>query len=521
MLPDDIFQRLPPPTILLVLSSLAQFTSAHVARQTPTAIPHRPLNVAAYPPIPAPTSPPLDGSALNELLRRGDTNTICGYIDGISSLPATCSAGSHCVVDAEHGVVGCCPNGESVCTAGIFTACVDANSGPQTVINPYAYTCTGSSVCYKNVFDGGYSQFGCGTASDLGATVALSPTGVGAGAGVSVPTESVALTEKPSTLSEPTTVGTATGTDSDTRTSSKDTTSRSSSTASSDLTTVLTISAPSTSASDSSSAKTTSTSATTTSGSSSSSSSATSTPTAAPAATSDNGGGVNRTGAIVGGSIAGVAALAGLIALAAFILRRRAGNTRRGPSPGPRPGDTQYISPMSRRGGSGGGAWTPLGQDPHGGDALGPKTVGGKTITHMTGESQGRNTVWQHGGVNNAGVAAGVGAGMAGAGAAYAYRGAYASPDSSSDDDNDELPLRYGSPEIDDFSRGFNDALSRIGEEDEESTEDGINAAGMSGQHNNGGSGGGAAAGTGDLADDSSRPLWLQSRRQSRNLMWT
>lgn len=211
---------------------------------------------------------------------------------------------------------------------------------------------------------------------------------------------------------------------------------------------------------------------------------------------------MNRTGAIIGGSIAGVAALVGIIAAAAYLLRRRAGNSRQGP--GPRPGDTQYISPMS-----GGGAWAPLGQGPSGG---GPKTVGGKTITHITGESEGRNTVWQYGDDGHQqgrwamGGAAAAGA-AAGAGAA-AYRGAYASPHDSSSDD--EVPLRHGSPEIEDFSRGFNDALSRIGEEDEEGIEDEVNAVGMSGHNGS----------TGDLGDNS-RPLWLQSRRQSRNLMWT
>lgn len=496
MLPHDIFIRLPTPTALLLLSSLAHLASAHVARQTPAIIPHRPLNVAAYPPLPAPTSPPLDRQALNELLRRQDTNTICGYINGVSSLPATCSAGSHCVVDTEHGVVGCCPNGQDTCTAGVYTACVDPNSGPQTVVNPYVYTCTGSNVCYQNAFQGGYSQFGCGTASDLAATVAQSASGLDDA--ITITSADIAFTQSPSSLAVPTTLGTNTNTRSSLETSSGSSESKTTLTTSAPSSTAGSSSgtASSTSSSTSASASASvSTSSTASSSSSSATSSATSTPTAAPAATGNGGGGVNRTGAIVGGSIAGLAVLAGILAAAAYIMRRRAGNSRQGP--GPRPGDTQYISPMS----GDGGAWAPLGQDSSGLGG-GPKTVGGKPITHITGESEGRNTVWQYGDVGHQ-QRGGVGA----AGAA-AYHGAYASPHDSSSDD--EVPLRHGSPEIDDFSRGFNDALSRIGEEDEEGIEQGVNAVGMSGHNGS----------TGDLGDNS-RPLWLQSRRQSRNLMWT
>lgn len=500
MLPHDIFLRLPTPTALLLLSSLSTLASAHVARQTPTTIPHQPLNVAAYPPLPAPTSPPLDRQALDELLRREDANTICGYINGVSSLPATCSAGSHCVVDTDHGVVGCCPNGPDTCTAGVYTACVDANSGPQTVLNPYVYTCTGSNVCYKNAFEGGYSQFGCGTASDLAATVKQSASGVDDG--VTITSAAIAFTEKPSTLAVPTTLGTNTKSSLEVSSTSSESRTTLSTPAPSSAAASSTVSA----SSKSSSASAATSSTTSATSSSATSSSATSNPTAAPAAPGNSSGGVNHTGAIVGGSIAGVAVLIGVLAAAAYLMRRRTGNARQGP--GPRPGDTQYISPMT----GGGGAWAPLGQDPSGG---GSKTVGGKTITHITGESQGHNTVWQYGddgshhrGGATAGAAAGGAVAAGGAGAA-AYHGAYASPHDGSSDD-DEVPLRYGSPEIDDFSRGFNDALSRIGEEDEEGIEDGVNAIGMSGPNGS----------TGDLADNG-RPLWLQSRRQSRNLMWT
>ncbi|KAI3402111.1 hypothetical protein diail_40 [Diaporthe ilicicola] len=498
---QDIFGRLPKPTALLLLSYLFGATSAHVPRQTPTTVPYRPLNVVAYPPIAVPTSPPVDLPTLNELLRRQDTNTICGYIGGDPDLPATCSAGSHCVLDADHGAVGCCPNGEENCSSGVFTGCVDPNSGPQTEVNPYVFTCTGSNVCYKNMFEGGFSQFGCGTASDLATVVSAGAPGVASQ--VSLTSERISFTQSPSSLATPTVLGTVTQSASSAGSPSgssstgsvSDATSGASSSASASSLTTLTIPPPTSSKPTSSSEQ---------------SSSSTPTNTSAPAA-GGGGGGVNRTGAIVGGTISGVAVLAGLIAVGIYLWRRRAaGNTRRGP--GPRPGDTQYVSPMS------GAAFAPVGGNTASpSDGSRSASVRGKTITHVTGGPNSRNTVFQTGGVGDrdysypgqnpaawAGAAGGAGPG---AGAA-AYHGAYASPH---DDPDDEIPLRYGSPEIDDFSRGFQDALSRIGEEDEEDLESHVNGNGMPGTNSTGGNG--------DLGE--SRPLWLQSRRLSRNQMWT
>ncbi|KAG7287374.1 hypothetical protein NEMBOFW57_006885 [Staphylotrichum longicolle] len=51
-------------------------------------------------------------------------------------------------------------------------------SGPQTEVNPYVFSCAGGSVCYRNMFDGGFSQWGCGTASDQAATVVNSASGL-------------------------------------------------------------------------------------------------------------------------------------------------------------------------------------------------------------------------------------------------------------------------------------------------------------------------------------------------------
>lgn len=501
---QDIFVRLPKPTALLIISSLLGATSAHIPRQTPTTVPYRPLNVVAYPPIAAPTSPPVDLPTLNELLRRQDTNTICGYIGGDPNLPATCSAGSHCVLAADHGAVGCCPNGEETCTSGVFTGCVDPNDGPQTEVNPYVFTCTGSNVCYKNIFEGGFSQFGCGTASDLATSVSAGAGG--AAAPVSLTSERISFTQSPSSLATPSTLGSATRGDSSSGSSSSTGSVADTSSGASSSTTVITFVPSTTSSSDP------------TSSGSETSSSSTAANTAAPA-TGSGGGGVNRTGAIVGGTISGVAVLAGLIAVGIYLWRRRAaGNTRSGP--GPRPGDTQYVSPMTGAGFApvGGGRGSPNGD----GARTGAASVRGKTITHVTDGPNSRNTVFHTGGIgeyqphhdyhypgqNPAAWAAGGAAAGAAAGGAAAYHGAYATPH----DGDDEIPLRYGSPEIDDFSRGFHDALSRIGEEDEEDLESHVNGSGMPGTNNTGG-------GSGDLGE--SRPLWLQSRRLSRNHMWT
>lgn len=165
---------------------------------------------------------------------------------------------------------------------------------------------------------------------------------------------------------------------------------------------------------------------------------------------------------------------------------------------------------------SGGTGFSPL-DSTHSGAA----TVKGKPITHITGGSDARNTVWHYSPVGESSptrngwgsaAAGGTAAAGTGTGGADEYRGPFASP--HNDSGEDEVPLRHGSPEIDDFSRGFNDALSRIGEEDEEDL-DQVNGTRMSPSRN-----GGGYNGTGDLGEPS-RPLWLQPRRQSRNLMWT
>jgi hypothetical protein len=105
----------------------------------------------------------------------------------------------------------------------------------------------------------------------------------------------------------------------------------------------------------------------------------------------------------------------------------------------------------------------------------------------------------------------GAGAGAAGAGAMN-YRGV----------ESDQVPLRNG--EFDDFSRGFHDALERIGEEEEPTRLDTGHSNGIiSNSPSVGGSGHDLADGQAAVAEGTEqppRPLWQQQRRQSRNLMW-
>lgn len=236
----------------------------------------------------------------NDLIPR-QLNTICGYIGGDPDLPATCSAGSHCAVDVEHGAIGCCPDG-GACTAGVYTGCVDGNSSPQTEVNPYVHTCGGGNVCYQNQFEGGFFQYGCGSSSEVAATVVATASGRDA---IDLSSITVEMTASATLLSEPTTLGTGTRTGTRTETTSGETDS-----------------------------STTESSSTTASDESSTSSEATATATNEEedpdAPESDDDGGVN-VGAIVGGSIGGVAFVALLVTLALYLLRRRRGNTRQGP----------------------------------------------------------------------------------------------------------------------------------------------------------------------------------------------
>ncbi|TQW00797.1 hypothetical protein V2A60_001838 [Cordyceps javanica] len=236
---------------MLTSSAMIAPVSGHAfPRQTvrPTAS----VNMLSWPikPTTAPTIP-------SQLAGR-DLNTVCGYIGGNPDLPATCMAGSHCVVDTEHRAIGCCPD-EGDCTVGIFTGCVDQNSPGQNVVDPHIYTCGNGDACYKNTFEGGFFQYGCGSASDMATTVALSAPGQ----------PSIAYTTVSVSLRPTTTLNSVTSSDGrgPSSTSGRD-----------------------------------------------------SNPTATDSAKPDQG--VDHTGAIVGGVVGGAVALILLLALAIFLWRR-------------------------------------------------------------------------------------------------------------------------------------------------------------------------------------------------------
>lgn len=171
MLPFGIHQRAQPAAIAaawLCLFDATAHASALMPRQTNTA--GSPTLVVVDFPFAATPAP-----VLPEELRRRQLNTICGYIGGNADLPATCSAGSHCVAEMNKGVIGCCPDA-GPCTTGIFTACADTNNPPKGG-DPFVFTCGAGQVCYKNSYDGGFSQFGCGSASDLATSVATKVAG--------------------------------------------------------------------------------------------------------------------------------------------------------------------------------------------------------------------------------------------------------------------------------------------------------------------------------------------------------
>ncbi|SPN99865.1 uncharacterized protein DNG_02717 [Cephalotrichum gorgonifer] len=275
--PTDLFRKLPLPTISLLLAALSPHVGAYVLPRQTTTLAHRTLAVELWPPLP--TEPPSPPPPHPLLLPRQSPNTICGFVDGDLALPVTCGPGSHCVVDRAAGAIGCCPDGEDACTTGVFTGCVDGGGATQGVADPYVFTCTGADVCYSNVFDGGLTQVGCGTGTDLAASVAMTADGA---TPLRFETVDVGITGS--------------------------------------------------SASTSSSSQTTS--------SASRGEEATATEEAdAP----DSDGGVNQTGAIIGGTLSGVAVMVALMALGYFFWRKRAGNKRTGPPTL----DTKYISPLS------------------------------------------------------------------------------------------------------------------------------------------------------------------------------
>lgn len=487
----DFFDRLPPPTAILLLSALLPLaTTAQMIplpRRTPpptTTLAHHALNVVPFPLLaatPAPQNP-------FDLRRRQDgLNTVCGFIGGDSRLPATCGAGSHCVMDVDNNVVGCCPNGQPACTEGIYTGCVDRNSGPQSAVNPYVFTCQGANVCYQNFFDGGMSMFGCGTASNLGTTVLATAT-------LGRPSGRQTITPPFSRFSE-------------TRISIKTVLRSTASTR---------ISSSTSSSTDSSTTSSSTSSSTSQPPSSSTTTSPTSTSTAAPGTIPVASGSSDRLGPIIGGSLGGAAVFLALLAFALFFFRRRRNNARQGPGPS---NLKTTISPPKSASGSG---FEPLHQSseafetglapplaaaqayghPGAPGAPSPFTYYGAVAPHTSYPPAGAGHVsylpvqqqypGQFAVANPVFVTAGA---MGAAGAAA---------------DSDRTPLTAGG------GGGYTDAvvvgptqphtLDRIGEEDEE---------------DRGAVGGGGVSGGGDEGQGGdNRPLWQQNRRQSRNQVW-
>ncbi|KAE9371233.1 hypothetical protein N431DRAFT_342308 [Stipitochalara longipes BDJ] len=88
---------------------------------------------------------------------------VCGWLGGDVASPAACASGSSCVHDTIYGYVGCCATA-GPCTDGVYTSCVDGqSSGNLGTGNNGVYTCPGTSVCYQNTYPGGYLQYSCGS----------------------------------------------------------------------------------------------------------------------------------------------------------------------------------------------------------------------------------------------------------------------------------------------------------------------------------------------------------------------
>ncbi|KAI0013046.1 hypothetical protein F4779DRAFT_613914 [Xylariaceae sp. FL0662B] len=538
---DNFLLRLPPATAVLLLSAAFGLSNGYaLPRQTKTVALHE-LNVVPFPP--APTEPPI---SFEELVRRQSDNTICGYIGGNRNLPATCSAGSHCVLEQEHGVVGCCPNGVT-CSTGVFTGCVDGNSGPQNEVNPYVYTCQGSNMCYRNQFDGGFYQYGCGTSTGMGTTVQTSAAGASS---LNLQATSVPLTASPSSLSEPTTIGSSTPASTTGSSSRVSTASVSSVTSSASSSTTDSVSSSSLSGSTSSSESTSSTDSTfsshsttpppTTSTSPISSSdttavAATSSSTVTPApSTNNNNTDDNNVGAIVGGSVSGAVVLVALIA-AALYLRKRS-NARQGPGPTPPSAPTmEYISPIKSHGAAFAPlpAWqeedpehpNPRARTPPYNSAHNGPWQPGMAVAHTHDNSNGHGH--HHHGISQP---------------LRYHAGTGLTPVAEEEQHQQLQPSWYDDPsppptprEIDEFSRAYSSA--GIGQDDSSdssgdssdrqpltanpaesarSSPEGsgsLASSGAAAQSPPSSSGGGASRGA-------NRPLWQQNRQQARNLMW-
>ena len=171
MLLTDYFTRLPPTAAILIFSTILKPALASVMpRETGAAAEaSHTLAIVDWPLVP--TAVPL----LPAELRKREFNTVCGWIGGNADMAATCEGDSHCVADVEHKIIGCCPN-QGECKSGIYTACVDSNNPGSGKGDPWVYSCPAGKVCYRNTFDGGFHQYGCG-ASNMATSVATKAPG--------------------------------------------------------------------------------------------------------------------------------------------------------------------------------------------------------------------------------------------------------------------------------------------------------------------------------------------------------
>ncbi|KAJ6780351.1 hypothetical protein PWT90_06546 [Aphanocladium album] len=182
------------------------FSTAIVAPVASHALPRQTMRPTGTMDIQSWPLQPTMAPAIPAVLVGRDFNTVCGYIGGNPDLPATCMAGSHCVVDPKNKAIGCCPD-EGDCATGIFTGCADSNNPGQGVVDPHIFTCGAGDVCYKNTFEGGYFQYGCGSATNMATTVALTASGES-----SIAHTSVSVSLRPTTTLASTTGGSSSST---------------------------------------------------------------------------------------------------------------------------------------------------------------------------------------------------------------------------------------------------------------------------------------------------------------------
>ncbi|KAH9213237.1 hypothetical protein DL95DRAFT_447130 [Leptodontidium sp. 2 PMI_412] len=304
---------------------------------------------------PAPTA--LPNVPANIFKRESVDVNICGWIGGSSAAPALCSAGSSCIHDTIHAVVGCCTT-DGPCTAGVYTSCVDKNSvgwSPnEGMQNNGIYSCSGESVCYRNTYPGGYYQYGCGASQDA-TTVETSYEGqasdvllqvVFTGVNFSPFSAAASTTSSPASSSSATSFASSSSSPSSSSSSFSSSSSSDSSSLSSSVSSTSTLSSRS-----SSSLASTRTSTLATAGK------ATPAPEASSSSTSEASKKSENKGAIAGAVIGSVLGLAAIVGFALWWGRRRQ-NKRNGHRAGsfitqhrqgtsPTSGPFQRIAPYS------------------------------------------------------------------------------------------------------------------------------------------------------------------------------